>query len=136
MAQCDFVKQDGQQCGARALRHAKLCISHNPEAAALKKEAVRKGGRNRRIPRRAVLGTKESAIESVQDVQRLLYRVLGDTRDGKLDADLARTLGYVAGVAAKVAETADLEKRLTNMLEKVADLAVELKRINEPPIHH
>jgi hypothetical protein len=114
---------------------AKLCISHNPKAATLKKEAIRKGGLNRRTPRRAARALNETAIRSVQDVQRLLYRVLADTRDGKLDADIARTLGYVAGVSAKVAETADLEARVSQLFEKVTELVIMVKKVNEPQVY-
>lgn len=102
----------------------------------MKKEAACKGGRNRRTPRRASPAVNTTSIKSVQDVHELLYRVLGDTRDGKLDADLARTLGYVAGVAAKVAETADLEVRLMELSNKVMDLAHEVKRANESQVEH
>ena len=130
------MKQNGQRCGARALRNTALCISHNPEAAGLKKKAVQKGGRNRRTPRRALPAPDATSIRSVQDVQGLLYRVLADTRDGKLDADLARTLGYVAGVVAKVAETADLEGRLMDLSNKVTELIQEAHKVNESQDEH
>lgn len=117
------------------MRRARLCFSHNPAASGLKREAVRKGGRNRRVPQRALPPEVATSINSVQDVQALLYRVLADTREGKLDADLARTLGYVAGVAAKVAETADLERRVAELTNKVVELTVEMRKADEPALY-
>ncbi len=47
-------------------------------------------------------------VQTMDDVQRLLFRTLEELRNGKLDADMARSIGYLAGVTAKVVETADL----------------------------
>ena len=112
MPQCKFRKQDGQRCRAKAMHGAGLCISHNPAAAKAKRAAVRKGGRNRRTPKRATRPDRTVTVQTMDDVQRLLFRTLQELRNGKLDADMARSIGYLAGVTAKVVETADLYLRV------------------------
>ena len=111
MPQCEFRKQDGKRCRANALRDAALCISHNPAAADVKRAAVRKGGRNRRTRRRAPKVAAALSIRTIDDVKHLLFRTLEELRKGALDADVARSIGYLAGVATKVGETVELARR-------------------------
>ena len=91
---------------------------NSPATRKAKREAVAKGGRNRRTPRRAAAPRKLLEVSSLQDVQGLLYRTLAEVRNGVLDADLGRTIGYLAGVAAKVAETAELDDRVRQVEER------------------
>ena len=117
MPQCEFHKQDGERCRAKAMRGVGLCVSHNPAATKLKRAAASKGGRNRRVPKRATRPPKPIAIRSIDDVGGLLFRTLEELRNGVLDADLARSIGYLAGVTAKVVETIDLGRRVAALEE-------------------
>lgn len=119
MAQCEKHKQNGQPCRARAMRGVTFCFSHNPAAKKTKREASQRGGRNRRIPKRAARPKYIVRVESISDVQQLLFRTLTELRNGDLDAELARTVGYLSGVATKVAEAADLEQRMREIEQKV-----------------
>ena len=119
MPQCEYIKQDGQRCRAMAMRGAALCISHNPAAASLKRRATQKGGRNRRARRVAERPPKPVRIRNIKDVRTLLFRSLADLRNGEVDADIARSIGYLAGVTAKVVETVDLEQRVRCLVERV-----------------
>ena len=110
------------------MRGAGLCISHNPAAAKAKRAAVRKGGRNRRTPRRATRPVRLVTVQTMDDVQRLLFRTLEELRNGKLDADMARSVGYLAGVTAKVVETADLSLRVDKVEAAVAATQAETGR--------
>ena len=103
------------------MRGAMLCFSHNPAAAKMKHAAVVKGGRNRHIPARARTPAKPVTIRSVGDVQHLLFRTIEELRNGSVDVDVARTVGYLAGVVAKVTEVAELEERLQKLEKNVAE---------------
>lgn len=118
MPQCESRKQDGGQCRANALRGQPFCFSHSPAAKQAKREAVAKGGRNRCTLRRAAPPREAARVRSIQDVQGLLYRTLEEVRNGVVDADLGRTIGYLAGVAAKVAEAAELDDRVRQVEER------------------
>ena len=117
MPQCEFRKQDGKRCRAKAMHGVGLCVSHNPAAAKLKLAAASKGGRNRRVPKRASRPAKPIAVRTIEDVGGLLFRTLEELRNGVLDADLARSIGYLAGVTAKVVETIDLGRRVAALEE-------------------
>ena len=47
--------------------------------------------------------------------QKLLFRTLGELRDGTLAADIARTVGYLAAVTARVTETVELDRRVDRL---------------------
>ena len=110
------------------MRGAGLCISHNPAAAKAKRAAVRKVGRNRRTPKRATKPERTVTVETMDDVQRLLFRTLEELRNGKLDADMARSVGYLAGVAAKVVETVELARRVTEIEASASGVSRETAR--------
>jgi hypothetical protein len=114
------------------MRGAKLCISHNPAAADLKQAAVSKGGRNRRSASRAPQPSKAVAVATISDVQALLFRTLEELRNGVLDAELARAVGYVAGVASKVYEAVELEGRVARLEEGAVQYLGELEKHREP----
>ena len=119
MPQCEFHKQDGERCRAKAMRGVGLCVSHNPAAAKLKRAAASKGGRNRKVPKRASRPAKAVVVRTIDDVGGLLFKTLEELRNGVLDADLARSIGYLAGVTAKVVETVDLGRRVRALEEDV-----------------
>ena len=124
MPQCQFDKQDGKRCRARAMRGAGLCFSHNPAAGESKRAAVRKGGKNRRVPKLASAPAQLVHLRTIQDVQELLFRTLGDLRNGAIDVEIARTLGYVAGVTAKLVESVDFDRRIRELEESLGDSAI------------
>lgn len=101
------------------MKGARFCFSHNPEAAARKRAAVAKGGRNRRVPELAPAGREPVKIESVNDLQRVLFTTMAAVCNGRLDANVARTIGYLAGMAAKVTEVVDLAAEVDELHERV-----------------
>ena len=69
-------------------------------------------------------------MRCIKDVKALLFQTLEDVRNGTLDTDLARAVGYLAGVTAKVVETVQLEKRiddLENSYLKIIERTQELE---------
>lgn len=104
------------------MRGSDLCVSHNPGAAEVKRAGSSKGGRNRRRPALAPQPPHPTAIRTIDDVAGLLYRTLQELRDGVLDADLARSIGYLAGVTAKVVETVEVARRVATLEDSVLEL--------------
>lgn len=113
------------------MRGQPYCFSHNPATKRAKKKAVAKGGRNRRTPSRASPPQDEASITSIQDVRDLLFRTLAEVRNGKLDAVLARTIGYIAGVAAKVTETAELDQRVQKLEDRFVTIHQQVEEQRE-----
>jgi len=114
------------------MRGTELCISHNPAATDLKRAAVTKGGRNRRSVSRAPQPAERAAVATISDVQGLLFRTLEELRNGVLDAELARAVGYIAGVATKVYEAVALERRVTKLEEGAMRCIGEIEKHSGP----
>ena len=122
MAQCKANKQDGQRCRANALSGSRFCISHDPKAADIKRKAVIKGGRNRRTPARFPRLKQTVRIESVFDVQQLVFETLARVGNGTLDAGHARTIGYLALTCAKISEVVEIQQHVCDLEERVIQL--------------
>ena len=111
------------------MRGAKYCVSHNPDAADLKRLASQKGGRNRRIAKRASKPDRRIQVQSVADVQHLLFQTLAELRNGVVDAEIARTVGYLSGIAVRVAEAVELESRVTQLEDQIEASFASLERL-------
>ena len=112
---CGFHNKSGRRCRAWAMRGQKLCFAHNPKAATKKRAASAKGGQNRRTRRLAPRPSKSLTVQSVCDLLALMYRTVEGLHNGKIEIDVARSLAYVAATAGKLAETADLERRVETL---------------------
>ena len=105
------------------MRGYEFCFSHNPKADARKRAAVAKGGRNRRRPTRAAAPSKFATVKTIEDVQHLLFQSLEELRNGVLDGEFARSIGYLAGVATKVFEAVEMERRVKKLEVHALSLA-------------
>lgn len=101
------------------MRGSTFCFSHNPAAADRKRAATSKGGRNRRPPRRAPLAKPHTPVKSLSDVEALVLRSLSEFRSGLIDSEVARTVGYLATVAVKIAESVSIERRVEELESKL-----------------
>ena len=93
------------------MRGFEFCFSHNPKADARKRAAVAKGGRNRRRPTRAAVPSKKATVKTIEDVQHLLFQSLEELRNGVLEGDIARSVGYPSGFATTVFDSGRVELR-------------------------
>ena len=99
-------------CRAAPVKDGDHCFWHSPEYAEDVAEARRLGGLRRRREV-AVSGAYEvNGLETVGDLRRLLVIASLDTLGLENSIARARTLGYLVGVAGKLLETGELEKRL------------------------
>jgi hypothetical protein len=60
-------------------------------------------------------------LENPRNVQRLLARTINLLNDGEISEGRAKAIGYLAGILIKSFETIDLETRLKELEEQVAD---------------
>lgn len=109
---CVQIKANGEECQANAMDNCDYCVMHNPNITAeTKKEIQRKGGENRAIMVGEVVG-EEVRIESTKDVVKLMENTINRVRQGRLDARVANTIGYLAGITLKALEQEDIAERL------------------------
>lgn len=108
------------------MRGFEFCFSHNPKADARKRAAVAKGGRNRRRSTRAATPSKTASVKTIEDVQHLVFQSLEELRNGLLDGEFARSIGYLAGVTTKVFEAVEMERRVKRLEVDATRVAARL----------
>ena len=115
---CQATRKDGRPCSVRALPGAAWCFAHDPERAAQRDEARRRGGRGKaRIARveRLVPGT-------LRPVLALLLTTLNETHEGTITPAQAGALSAVAGAIVRVYQAGVVEDRLAELEAQIAQL--------------
>ena len=115
--QCEFIKEDNQQCGGYAVDDSIYCINHEPTMKETKLNAVRKGGASESY-QTLNLNLNPLTIKNSSDVIGAVLQTINELREGKLPPKAASTIGYLLGIALKAFEQADLKNRV-EMVEKV-----------------
>ncbi|HOD02895.1 MAG TPA: hypothetical protein PKN28_06170 [Clostridiales bacterium] len=108
--QCKAILDDGEQCGAYALKGKDYCFSHDPSSREAKLEAVRNGGLVKKV--RIDEPLTQVDIVTAKDVVRLLTVTIEEVRTGKLDPRIANTIGFLAGHLTRAYEIAELEQKV------------------------
>lgn len=110
MAECQFIKQDGEKCEANAVSDSRFCFSHDPENKEAKLIAVTKGGLNRKLYQ--TYG-EPIGIETSEDVKKLLAEVINGVWTGKIPASQpANTIGFLARCWIDAHQAFKFEERL------------------------
>jgi hypothetical protein len=114
---CEYIKDDGQQCGGFAVDGSVYCINHEPEMKETKLEAVRKGGASEN---HQYLDIKlcPLSIKRSSDVVEAVIQTINELREGKMSPKAASTIGYLLGIALKAFEQTDLTNRV-QVIERV-----------------
>jgi len=113
--QCQFIKDDGSQFGARAIKETMYCFSHNPDTQHEKHLAVVRGGQARKD---IEMNLPAMELKNPHQVVDLLAETINGVRAGEIPPNIANTVGYLAGHMLKAIETANLDLRL-EMVESV-----------------
>ena len=112
MSDCKFIKPDGEQCRAKAMKGSNYCFTHNPDTQTEKHLAVVKGGLN---SKRVKLDLEPLSIKTPQEVSMLLEDTINKVRSGEIPPNIANTIGYLAGHALKSLEMTDLKDKVTEL---------------------
>ncbi len=112
MPQCTATAQDGGRCRSNALHGSQFCFTHDPAHAQARAEARRRGGHNRRTPKRADAVNALVSLRSVGDVQAQLESALADTLGQENSAARTQAVVRLLQVALKALEVGDLENRI------------------------
>jgi hypothetical protein len=118
---CKHMLKDGDKCQAWALKGKEYCFSHDPESREAKLLAVAKGGQSKEILIHAPLQKIE--VNTPKDVVILLAQTIGEVRSGQLDPRIASTIGYLAGHLLKAFETSELNEKVNEVKNAIAEMA-------------
>jgi hypothetical protein len=109
---CGAVKDDGSPCEAAPRTGGEYCFWHDPEHAGEVAEAGRLGGLRRRREKTVAAAYDLDGLSSVDQIRRLLEIAVMDTLGLENSIARSRVLAYLAQVALKVVEAADLQERV------------------------
>ena len=109
---CKAQNESGHPCGQAPLQGSDFCFWHSPEHAHEAAEARRLGGLRRRKENITAGAYDFADLESVEGIRRLLQVAAVDALSLENSIARARTLAYLAVVAAKLLETGEVEERV------------------------
>jgi hypothetical protein len=119
---CAARTQRGEPCGAFVPIGATYCRMHDPERAD-EVQAARLRGVRQANHLRAIEGRRRK-LDNPRALSGFLSVLIHDALEGKVEADLARTIGYLVMVQTKVIEqarSADVESALSEVRALVAE---------------
>ena len=114
---CKFVKSGGEPCQAKCMTNSDYCYWHNPDVAAKRAEARKKGGQNRRAGKQSNHG--RYSIKTTDDILVALEDALNDACGLENSHARARTIGYLCQILLKTLEVGALEERLKALEDTV-----------------
>ena len=113
---CLFRKQDGGPCGATPMREEEFCFWHHPDHTADAAEARRLGGlRRRREKTLEGAYDLEEGFDTVKGIRRFLEIAALDLLGMEVSIGRANAMLRAAGVAARLLETGELERRIADL---------------------
>jgi hypothetical protein len=117
---CEFIKSNGKQCSASAMKNSKQCFYHNPTISQRrKKEAQSKGGKANKIALEEPL--EPIGIKNLRDVVLLLENTINRVRMTKMDTKIANCIFYGSGQIIRAMEISDLEKRVEEIEKTIKE---------------
>lgn len=120
---CEFIKPDGQNCEAYAVKGTQFCYFHNPDISdEEKKEAQTNGGANRALTLKEPLPVLP--IANQDDAVLLVADTINRVRAGKLDIRTANCLGFLADKLLKALEASQTNDKL----EKIERLLTQRQK--------
>ena len=119
---CTALKADGTPCRTYALDGKAFCLFHDPERAALRTAARRKGGLRRAgsLARKVLADAGPLALKTPAEVAEYLCGAIGAVQSGKLDHRIGATLNGLAGTLLKALDAGELAERLAALELAVA----------------
>ncbi len=110
-ATCSATRRDGRPCETPVVSASRYCFGHDPQLAAKRTEARRRGGENRATAKRL---SKIMPARLVGPFE-LLEQALTDVIDGGLDPRQASAAAAVARALVAVLQAGEVEERLRRL---------------------
>ena len=114
---CEFIKPDGQNCEAYAVKDSEFCYFHNPDITDEdKREAQSNGGKTKALTLKEAL--PELALSKPSDAVLLITDTISRVRAGTLDIRTANCLGFLSDKLLKAFEVSQLDDRM-EVIERI-----------------
>jgi len=109
------MKEDGEQCKAKAMNSSDSCYFHDKKMQETRLESTAKGGR---APKKVFKPLPLVEIKDSKGVVELLTTTINEVRNGDLDVRIANCIGYLAAHLLKAIDQADVSTRL-EIIERI-----------------
>ncbi len=113
---CSAIAKAGSRCSRPALAGAAFCLMHSPDHAEMRREASRKGGRNRSAQARA-----RAAIPEAMDAAELggwLTTLFRGVITGRIEPKIGTAAATIARTMMEVRTAVELEQRIAELEER------------------
>ena len=117
---CQKILNNNRQCKAFAQKGKDYCFRHDPNQADNALLASQRGGENRQL--RGIYG-KPVKIKSPEDVKVFLGKVINGVWAGGIPVQVGGSMGFLTRCWLDAYEASDVDKRLSEIEEKVAELS-------------
>jgi hypothetical protein len=122
---CSAIAKSGSRCRRPALAGKQHCLMHDPESAELRREAGRKGGRNRSAKARAAKLIPDAM--TAEDLAGWLSLAFTNVLSGRIEPKVATAAAAIAGRLLE-AQTAAAQPSIADLEEQVAVLRAMVER--------
>jgi hypothetical protein len=109
--QCAGIRADGQPCTSTAVGASGYCFAHDPDRAAERDDARRRGGENRSNSAR-LRGLVPPRLLATFDA---LEDAMAEVHDGRLDPRQANAMASLARAMVAVLQAGELEERVRQL---------------------
>jgi len=109
---CNAETGEGAPCRQAPLQYREYCFWHDPEHAGEAMEARRLGGLRRRREKTVAVAYDLEGLATLDQIRRLVEIAVTDTLGLENSIARSRVLAYLAQVALKVVEAAELQERV------------------------
>jgi hypothetical protein len=122
---CSAIARSGSRCSSPVLPDSAFCFVHAPEMADARREAARKGGRNRSAKARAAAQIPDGM--SAADLAGWLSLLFRSTMAGKTEPKVATACAAIAGRLLE-AQTAAAQPSIAELEEQLSVLRAMIER--------
>ena len=127
---CKFIKSDGKQCQAFAIKGSEYCLPHSKHVLKLESSMNSTNSTN---STNLTNSTNSINIKSIDDLPDFLINTISNVHDGLLQARIGSVIGYLTSVLLRSYELSDLQKRIIRLEEVIHAHFVEIKDLECTP---
>lgn len=125
VAKCSAIARSGSRCQSPAMAGQAFCLMHSPDHAEVRREAARKGGRNRSAKARAAASLPDPM--TVDELTVWLSVAFKQTLSGRLEPKTATAVATLARAFLE-AQQAAAQPTIEDLQEQVEVLRQMIQR--------
>ena len=117
-AKCQAIARSGSRCSSPVLPDSTFCFVHDPTAEDRRREASKRGGKNRANAVRAAKAL--SAPLTTNDLLVTLSRIIDKAERGAIEPGVVNAMSGAARTMNEIRKTTEVEARLSELEARLA----------------